>query len=98
MADRTILFHGHTHEQSVWRWGPAGELRQEGAAVLAMEPGHCYVVGVGSVGLPEDGGWAAYLVYDAGAGWMEQVRLGHPGWLSAAGEACIVEMWSPHQG
>lgn len=87
MAGRAILFHGHTHEQAVWRWGPAGELRQEGATVIATEPDHRYVVGVGSVGLPEDGGWAAYVLYDAESGWMERVRLQHPGWLSATGEA-----------
>jgi hypothetical protein len=87
MADRAILFHGHTHEQSAWRWGPAGELRQEAATLITTEPDHRYVAGVGSVGLPEDGGWAAYALYDAESGSVERVRLGHPGWRFAAGEA-----------
>jgi hypothetical protein len=30
------------------------------------------------VGLPEDGAWAAYTLYDADAAWIEQVRLLQP--------------------
>lgn len=77
-AGKGILFHGHTHLQSVWRWEPAGSLRQERATAIQIEAGHRYVVGVGSVGLPEDGGWAAYVLYDAGARRVERIRLDRP--------------------
>lgn len=75
MAGKAILFHGHTHQQAIWRWGPAGHLRQVRARIVHLEDGHRYVAGVGSVGLPEDGGWAAYAVYDADAGRIELIRL-----------------------
>jgi predicted phosphodiesterase len=78
MAGRAILFHGHTHLQAVWRLDPAGHLRRVRPAKIDVKPNHRYVVGVGSVGLPEDGGWAAYVLYDAGSEWIERVRLQHP--------------------
>ena len=73
-----ILFHGHTHQQSVWYWELAGHLRQERASTFQLKAGHRYVVGVGSVGLPEDGGWAAYVLYDANARHVERIRLKGP--------------------
>lgn len=73
-----ILFHGHTHQQSIWCWQPTGHLRQERASTLQIKDGHRYVVGVGSVGLPQDGGWAAYVLYDASARQVERVRLKGP--------------------
>jgi predicted phosphodiesterase len=78
MAGKAILFHGHTHQQAVWRWDPAGHLRQVRPTMIAIKPDHRYVVGVGSVGLPEDGGWADYVLYDTDAGWIERVCLHHP--------------------
>jgi hypothetical protein len=77
MADRAILFHGHTHLQAVWRQSPAGYLRQVRPATIDIKPDHHYVVGVGSVGLPEDGGWAAYMLYDTDSAQIEPVRLQH---------------------
>ena len=74
-ANKAILFHGHTHRQSIWRWGPAGRLRRMKATDVTLEAGCRYCVGVGSVGLPEDGAWAAYTLYDAGAARLQQVRL-----------------------
>lgn len=73
-----ILFHGHTHLQSVWCWEPAGRLRQERASTFQLKAGHRYIVGVGSVGLPEDGGWAAYALYDAKTKQVERIRLKGP--------------------
>lgn len=73
-----ILFHGHTHQQSVWCWEPKGHLRQEQASNFQLKAGHRYVVGVGSVGLPEDGGRAAYVLYDANARQVERIRLKGP--------------------
>lgn len=75
-AGKAILFHGHTHQQAIWRWQPAGRLSQVRAPVVPVEAGHNYIVGVGSVGLPQDGSWAGYTIYDASAGQIEQVRVG----------------------
>jgi predicted phosphodiesterase len=75
---KTLLFHGHTHQQAAWRWGPTGYLRQLPEARITVGGSHLYVVGVGSVGLPEDGCWAAYTIYDAATGSIEPVRLERP--------------------
>jgi hypothetical protein len=75
LAAQSILFHGHTHQQAAWHWQPPGRLRRLQATAFNIQPGHRYVVGVGSVGLPEDGGWAAYTLYDAQSGRVELVRL-----------------------
>jgi predicted phosphodiesterase len=77
-AGEAILFHGHTHQQSVWCWEPAGHLRQERGSTVQLKASHQYVVGVGSVGLPEGGGWAAYVLYDAEARQVERIRLKGP--------------------
>ena len=74
-VDKAVLFHGHTHQQTVWRWTKMGGLRRIQADQVCLETGHRYVVGVGSVGLPEDGAWAAYSLYDAGARCVELIRL-----------------------
>jgi predicted phosphodiesterase len=74
-ADKAILFHGHTHQPAIWRWGPQGHLRQVHAVKVQVEAGHRYVVGVGSVGLPEDGSWAAYTLFDSQSGKIECLRF-----------------------
>jgi hypothetical protein len=74
-AEKALLFHGHTHRQAVWRWGPTARLVRVRRTVIRVEPGHRYVVGVGSVGLPEDGSWAGYTLYDADTARIEQRRL-----------------------
>jgi len=73
--DQTLLFHGHTHQQSVWQWDPAGRLRRLRGTEVQVKAGHRYVVGVGSVGLPEDIGRAAYALYDSATRRIELVRL-----------------------
>jgi diadenosine tetraphosphatase ApaH/serine/threonine PP2A family protein phosphatase len=73
---KTILFHGHTHVQEIWRSGPRGHARQVRATAVRVEMGYRYVVGVGSVGLPEDGGPTAYVWYDAEAQLIELIRIG----------------------
>lgn len=72
---RAILFHGHTHQQAVWEWNPAGLLRQVQGTSFSLRDDHRYLVGVGSVGMPEDTCWAAYALYDAEAGQIELIRL-----------------------
>ena len=75
VAGMAVLFHGHTHLQAVWQWSPNGYLRRLRGREMAVKDGHHYLVGVGSVGLPEDGGWADYTLYDSAAGRIELVRL-----------------------
>jgi predicted phosphodiesterase len=72
---KTILFYGHTHVQSVWCWDPTGHLKQIPAPDFSVLEAHYYLVGVGSVGLPEDGCWSAYAIYDAGKSRIELIRL-----------------------
>ncbi|MGD2039743.1 MAG: metallophosphoesterase family protein [Anaerolineae bacterium] len=78
VVDKAILFHGHTHHQAVWRWLPSSRLKQVHAARFKIVSGSRYAVGVGSVGLPEDGSWAAYVVYDADARQIDLIRLASP--------------------
>jgi predicted phosphodiesterase len=85
LAGKSILFHGHTHRQAVWEWSSSGHLRPIRATRIRIEDGTHYAVGVGSVGFPEDGSWAAYVVYDAGAHQIDLVRLTSPGPSPAAG-------------
>jgi predicted phosphodiesterase len=78
LAGKALLFHGHTHRQAVWCWEPKGHVRQVLETVIHLEADHRYVIGVGSVGLPEDGGWAAYALYDAQAGRVDLCRVASP--------------------
>jgi hypothetical protein len=75
---KALLFHGHTHLQSTWCWGPTGHLHQVQVAEVVIQDANHYLVGVGSVGLPEDGSWAAYTIYDSDERIIEQVRLARP--------------------
>jgi diadenosine tetraphosphatase ApaH/serine/threonine PP2A family protein phosphatase len=73
--EKAILFHGHTHRQAIWCWAKSGRLEPVPGSAIQLEAGHRYVIGVGSVGLPDDGGWATYAFYDANARRVELVRL-----------------------
>ena len=75
---KAILFHGHTHLQSVWCWEQSSRLHQVQAAEISVQDANHYLVGVGSVGLPEDGCWAAYTIYDSSERSIQQVRLARP--------------------
>jgi hypothetical protein len=74
-ADKRILFHGHTHRQTIWQWEAGGRLARVRRTGVSVEPNRRYLVGVGSVGLPEDGSWAGYTWYDVEAARIEQRRL-----------------------
>lgn len=78
MAGKAVLFHGHTHHQAIWCWEPANRLQRVRARAVNVDADQRYLVGVGSVGLPEDGGWAAYALYDTDARRIELVRLNRP--------------------
>lgn len=70
-AGKAILFHGHTHLQASWCWEPSGHLRRIHGATIRFKADHRYIIGTGSVGLPEDSCWAAYALYDAGKQMVE---------------------------
>ena len=76
-ADKAVLFHGHTHRQTVWRCGPAGRLQQARSATVRLQAEHRYLAGAGSVGMPEDGAWSEYLLYDEDEGQIALIRLGN---------------------
>ena len=84
-TNASVLFHGHTHRQAVWEWGPEGRLLSLPTSATSIKSGARYVVGVGSVGLPEDQCWAAYTLYDTDAHRFEPVRLGNSPHSSNAG-------------
>ncbi len=64
-AGKSILFHGHTHLQAIWQRGPDNRVQRVQTTSVDLKAEHHYLVGVGSVGLPEDDCWAAYALYDA---------------------------------
>lgn len=72
---RSILFHGHTHRQTIWRVSKINRLGEVTTTAVEVRDGERYVVGVGSVGMPDDGGWASYTLYDGNARRFEQIRL-----------------------
>lgn len=74
-AGKMVLFHGHTHQQTIWCWGPDGHLHEVHASSVRVQVGHHYLVGVGSVGLPEDGAWSAYALYDSETDLIELMGL-----------------------
>jgi predicted phosphodiesterase len=68
-AGATVAFHGHTHVQMAWVWEPAtNHLRSfTNVARVRLAPGTRTIVGVGSAGVPEDGSWPRYAIYDDAA-------------------------------
>lgn len=63
-AERRVLFHGHTHMQMAHRIGPTGRLAKLHIPEFTLDRRARYVVGVGSVGHPEDGPAPKYVLYD----------------------------------
>lgn len=68
-ASVTVAFHGHTHVQMVWVWEPAtNHLRSfTNLTRVRLAPGTRTIIGVGSAGVPEDGAWPRYAIYDDAA-------------------------------
>lgn len=64
--DVTVAFHGHTHVQMVWVWELASnQLRAfTNLTQVRLAPGTRTIIGVGSAGVPEDGPWPRYAIYD----------------------------------
>lgn len=59
-----ILFHGHTHVQMARRVGPTGRVARLRQPEFVIDRRARYVIGVGSVGRPEDGPAPKYVIYD----------------------------------
>jgi predicted phosphodiesterase len=80
-----VAFHGHTHVQLAWAWQPdaAGHMKLRPVKRRRMEllagtedaPSR-YLIGVGSIGQPEDGPTPRYVLYDDVAGTVELCGLG----------------------
>ncbi len=75
--DLRVAFHGHTHIQLAWAWLPTDDGRRmirripptEDVTELPLHPGTPdtparYLIGVGSIGAPDDGPWPRFAVYD----------------------------------
>jgi diadenosine tetraphosphatase ApaH/serine/threonine PP2A family protein phosphatase len=73
--EEQVCFIGHSHYPGTFaRQG--GQVRYTRAAEIKLEPGHRYLVNVGSVGQPRDGDpRAAYLLWDDEAATLRHVRL-----------------------
>jgi predicted phosphodiesterase len=70
-----LMFHGHTHRQMAWRFTADHHLQKLTHPLISLRPGDILIVGVGSVGRPEDGPGAAYVVYDDELKQVELVRV-----------------------
>ncbi len=67
-AAAPVFFHGHTHAQEAWLWRPDATLvRVTGPGFTLPTDGSRALVGVGSVGDPQDGGGVCYALYDDAA-------------------------------
>ena len=73
--EEPVCFIGHSHYPGAFdRQG--GHMRYTRAAEVRVEPGHRYLVNVGSVGQPRDGDpRAAYLLWDDETRILRHVRL-----------------------
>jgi predicted phosphodiesterase len=75
-AERLILFHGHTHVQMAHRAGPRGRMVRLRRREFTLDRRARYVVGVGSVGRPEDDPTPKYALYDGGTASVRLRALG----------------------
>lgn len=66
-ANVTVFFHGHTHVQEAWRWVPGSAPHRLEGVDFTVDDGERWLVGVGSVGDPHDGGGICYTLYDDSA-------------------------------
>jgi predicted phosphodiesterase len=64
LQNKRVFFHGHTHVQSAWRFGPSGAVNALDGRSIPLDGRGCYLVGVGSVGQPEDGRAPKYVLYN----------------------------------
>ncbi|MDX1521861.1 MAG: metallophosphoesterase family protein [Anaerolineae bacterium] len=74
-AKVSLLFHGHTHRQITWRFTADNHLQKLVRQTVTLRSDDTLVVGVGSVGRPEDGPGACYAIFDEGQGQIELFRI-----------------------
>jgi predicted phosphodiesterase len=74
-AGVSLMFHGHTHRQITWRFTADNHLQKLTHPLITRRSGDTLIVGVGSVGRPEDGPRPAYAIYDDKLGQIEMVRV-----------------------
>jgi predicted phosphodiesterase len=77
-ANIPLMFHGHTHRQIAWRFTADNHLQKLPHQTITLRPGDTLVVGVGSVGRPEDGPGAAYVIYDDELRQIQMIRVQEP--------------------
>lgn len=63
--DKHIFFHGHTHRQQIWAIDRRERLKSLKVDHLALENDVYLIIGVGSLGHPEDGPHPRYVIYDS---------------------------------
>lgn len=77
---RHIFFYGHTHVQHIWRIASANDGEHRGLQMirqrrLILQDQDSYLVGVGSVGVPQDTPQPGYVLYDETTGIVELCRI-----------------------
>ena len=63
-TNQRILFHGHTHVQMARRAGPTGRMARLHQTEFVLDRRARYIVGVGSVGRPEDNPGPKNVLFD----------------------------------
>ncbi len=70
-----LMFHGHTHIQMSWRFQADHRLEKSYSRNISLQPDETFIIGVGSVGSPNDEPGAAYVIYDDIAQQVEMFRV-----------------------
>ncbi|MBM2811133.1 MAG: Diadenosine tetraphosphatase [Chloroflexi bacterium] len=86
MSERAarVWFFGHTHRARIWRLHGGDAVALNGSEVR-LDPGNCYVVNVGTTGLPLPGrGEASFVVYDDVAAVLRVLPVGRVSPVQAA--------------
>jgi hypothetical protein len=76
VREKRIFFHGHTHVQEVWRVDADGLMIPLHECVIQINADGCYIVGVGSVGQPQEGCEPRYAIYDQALATVELCKVG----------------------
>jgi predicted phosphodiesterase len=74
-ANIPLLFHGHTHCQIAWRFTHNNHLKKLTNRAITLSPDETFIIGVGSVGRPEDNSKPSYTIYDEESGVIEMIRV-----------------------